>query len=107
MHNSVTGFSSFADLYDSDPFFARIFKEKASNPIGDYSIHDGFLFNGVRLCIPECSFRHQIITKLHNEGHVGHDRTLQLVTSSYFWLSLHRDVERFVEKCRICQQSKG
>lgn len=37
----------------------------------------------------------------------GRDRTLQPVTSSYFWPSLQRDVERFVACCRICQQSKG
>lgn len=49
----------------------------------------------------------QIIGELHNEGHVGRDRTLQLVTTSYFWPCLRRDVERFVERCRICQQGKG
>lgn len=45
--------------------------------------------------------------ELHSEGHVGRDRTLQLVTSSYFWPTLRRDVERFVERCRTCQQAKG
>lgn len=33
--------------------------------------------------------------------------TLHLISSSYFWPSLRRDVERFVERCVICQQSKG
>lgn len=51
--------------------------------------------------------RLQIITELHSEGHVGRDRTLQLVLSSYFWPTLRRDVERYVERCRICQQAKG
>lgn len=107
MHTSVTGFASFADLYPTDPFFARIFGDAAQTVTGDYTIQDGFLFKGLRLCVPECSLRQKIITELHNEGHIGRDRTLQLVTSSYFWPSLRRDVERFVERCRICQQSKG
>lgn len=59
------------------------------------------------MCVPESSLCPQIIAELHNEGHVGRDRTLQLVTSSYFWPSLRRDVERFVERCRVSQQSKG
>lgn len=50
----------------------------------DYFVLEGFLFRGIRLCIPECSLRLQIIKELHGEGHVGRDRTLHLVTSSYF-----------------------
>lgn len=38
---------------------------------------------------------------------MGRDRTLHLVSASYFWPSLRRDVERFVERCVVCQQSKG
>ena len=73
----------------------------------EYIIHDGFLFHGVWLCIPDCSLRLQLLTELHREGHVGRDRTLQLISSSSFWPSLRRDVEKFVERCVTCQQSKG
>lgn len=38
---------------------------------------------------------------------MGRDRTLHLVTSSYFWPSLRRDAERFVARCCVCQLSKG
>lgn len=38
---------------------------------------------------------------------MGRDIILQLVTSSYFWPSLCRDVERFIARCRVCQLSKG
>lgn len=57
--------------------------------------------------MPECSLRLQLIKELHTEGHVGRDRTIQLVASSYFWPSLRRDVIHFVERCVVCQQSKG
>ena len=107
LHTTVTGFASFADLYETDPFFARVFADASQGLSTDYTIDDGFLFKGLCICVPQCSLRLQIIQELHNEGHVGRDRTLQLVSQSYFWPSLRRDVERFVERCRVCQQAKG
>lgn len=102
MHTLVTGFTTFSDLYCSDPYFSKILGDVSSRLSTEFSMHDGFLFRGNQLCIPDCSLRLQIINELHTEGHVGHDRTLQLVTSSYFCPSLHHDVGRFVEQCRLC-----
>lgn len=107
MHTTVPGFSTFAELYATDPFFARVLADVEQDLSDDYTLQDGFLFKGLRLCVPECSLRLQIIRELHCEGHVGRDRTLHLVTTSYFWPSLRKDVERFVERCRTCQQGKG
>lgn len=108
MHNSVSGFSSFGELYVTDPYFARIWAEVQNGLHKDFMLQDGFLFKGNQLCIPDCSLRLKILEELHSEGHVGRDRTLQpLVTTRYFWPSLRRDVERFVERCRACQQAKG
>ncbi|GJV56718.1 hypothetical protein Tco_1457723, partial [Tanacetum coccineum] len=45
----------------------------------DFFLHDGYLFKGNQLCIPDSSLCLQIIKELHGEGHVGRDRTLQLV----------------------------
>lgn len=82
MHTQVVGFAALADLYPSDPFFGKIFLDVLNGVRGDYTIQDGFLFKDLRLCIPDCSLRLHIISELHNEGHVGRDRTLQLVTTS-------------------------
>lgn len=94
-------------MYADDPYFGKIFAEASEGCGGDFTIHDGFLFRGLRVCVPDCSLRLKIVSELHNEGHVGRDKTLQLVTTTYFWPSIRRDVERFVERCRVCQQSKG
>ena len=32
---------------------------------------------------------------------------LQLIHDSYFWSSMRNEVEGFVERCRVCQVSKG
>ncbi|KAF8109192.1 hypothetical protein N665_0101s0022 [Sinapis alba] len=105
LHSSVPGFAAFVDLYPTDIYFGPFFEAAKEGRASEYTIHDGFLFRGTQLCIPDRSLRLQLITKLHQEGHVGRDRTLHLVSTSYFWPSLR--VERFVERCVICQQSKG
>lgn len=107
MHTSVIGFSSLAELYPTDPFFARILHDIQAGIASNFTLDDGFLFKYLRICVPECSLRLQIISELHKKGHVGRDRTLQLVSHSYFWPTLRRDVERFVAWCRVCQQAKG
>lgn len=107
MHTFVTGFASFADLYATDSYFGKILPDVQTQKRNDFSLVDGFLFKGTQLCIPSCSLRLRIIEELHKEGHIGRDRTLQLVSASYYWPSLRRDVERFVERCRSCQLAKG
>ena len=107
MQTSVTGFSSLVELYPTDVFFGRVFDEATNGVSKDFTLHDGFLFKGLCLCIPESSLRLKIIQELHNEGHVGRDRTLHLASSSYFWPSMRRDVERFVKRCTVCQLGKG
>ncbi|PKI31907.1 hypothetical protein CRG98_047702, partial [Punica granatum] len=44
--------------------------------------------------------RAHIIQQLHGEGHVGRDRTLQLVQSSYFWPTIRKEVEKYVQRCK-------
>lgn len=104
---SVTGFECLAELYPTDNFFSPIWMDLTHGVRSEYSLVDGFLFRDNRLCVPDCSLRLHIIVDLHKEGHIGRDRTLKLVSESYFWPSLRRDVERFVARCTICQQRKG
>ena len=67
----------------------------------------GFLFKGNQLCIPDYSLRLRIIQELYEEGHVGRDKMLQLIRKYYFWSSMRKEVEHFVERCQVCQVSKG
>lgn len=50
----------------------------------DYLMHNGFLFKGNQLCVSDSSLWLKIIKEFHNEGHVGWDKMLQLVSRSYF-----------------------
>ncbi|CAA7034520.1 unnamed protein product [Microthlaspi erraticum] len=104
---SITGFSILPELYPNDPYFGKIWTDAQVGVGTDFLLFDGYLFRGAQLCVPECSLRLKIILELHSEGHVGRDRTLQLVTNSYFWPTVRRDVERYVSRCVVCQAAKG
>ncbi|KAK0588384.1 hypothetical protein LWI29_000317 [Acer saccharum] len=103
----VPGFDSFRELFDSDPYFSRVIAAARTGENSEFLLVDGFLFRGNQLCIPDCSLRLQIIKESHGEGHVGRDRTLQLVKGSYFWPTIQKEVEKYVARCWICQLSKG
>ncbi|CAA7060962.1 unnamed protein product [Microthlaspi erraticum] len=107
LHVSVPGFETLPELYSLDSFFRKLWIDANEGVLSDYFVLDGFLFRGNQLCIPDCSLRLQLICELHNEGHVGRDRTLKLLAASYFWPSLRRDVEHYVARCGVCQKYKG
>ncbi|KAH7561085.1 hypothetical protein JRO89_XS10G0171200 [Xanthoceras sorbifolium] len=102
----VPGFNSFRELFDADPYFSKVIAAVRVGENSKFVLVDGFLFRGNQLCILDCSLRLHIIKEIHGEGHVGRDRTLQLVKASYFWPTIRKEVERYVEKCQICQLSK-
>lgn len=105
VHAFLLNFKVFAEIYPTDPFFGRIYRDTEQGLSDDYALHDGFLFKGLRICVPKSSLR--FVRELHNEGHISRDRTLQLVSEAYFWPSLRRDVEIFVQCYHTCQQTNG
>ena len=107
MRLDVSSFDSFRDLLVTEPYFSDIMSVVHAGEWSNFLLHDGFLHKGNQLCVLDYSLRLCIIQELHGEGHVGRDRTLQLVHDSYFLPSMRKKVEHFVERCRICQVSKG
>jgi hypothetical protein len=103
----TTGFDVFPDLYATDPSFGKITQEVRTGMRTDFLLHNGYLFRGLQLCVPDCSLRQQIVSELHNEGHFGRDKTLALIAADYYWPKLSSDVAHFVARCYVCQRSKG
>ncbi|PKI63061.1 hypothetical protein CRG98_016548 [Punica granatum] len=66
---------------------------------------DGLRVNSSK--VEAVSLRAHIIQQLQGEGHVGRDRTLQLVQSLYFWPTIRKEVEKYVQRCKVCQVSMG
>ena len=73
----------------------------------DFWLKDGFLFKGLKLCVPKCSLRELMIVEQHNLGHFGKPKTLEFLKQDYFWSRMTKDVERHVQRCQVCQKRKG
>lgn len=105
----VNGFDTFRVLYKDDPDFRDIWAACSTGFVTHFLISDGFLFRGIRLCIPTCSLRDSIILESHAgglAGHFGRDKTLHIVRESYYWPRMGKDVAQIIERCRICHIAK-
>ena len=73
-------------------------------------LHDGLFLKNNQVCIPNCLMRENLVQEKHNGGMAGHfgvDKTLGQLSHFYFWPNMKEDVQRYVNKCRICQHAKG
>lgn len=53
-------------------------------------------------------FRAMVLESLHDQmGHMGIDRTLDLVRSRFYWPKMSADVERKIKTCERCVKRKG
>ena len=105
----VVGFEIVRTIYKNDYDFGNIWKDCLSGPKTQFFIHDGYLFKGKQLCIPDCSLREAIIREAHGGGLVGHfgkDKTLILVQEKLYWPKLVQHVEKIVSKCVTCHKAK-
>jgi len=112
----VMGFEHLKDLYQTDTDFKEAF-EACQNPVLrnaspwlDYNLQEGLLFRGGQLCIPHCSMRENIVREKHSGGLVGHygnNKTLEQLGHFYYWPTMSRDVQRYVNRCKVCQLAKG
>nr|GEU59358.1 putative reverse transcriptase domain-containing protein [Tanacetum cinerariifolium] len=98
MQVDVPGLDLIRDMVIVDPYFSVVLQGVQSREKIDFVLHDGFIFKGNQLCIPNSSLHLQIIKELHGEGHVGHDLTLQLVQASYFLPTMRKEVDRYVKR---------
>jgi hypothetical protein len=54
--------------------------------------------------------RENLLKEKHSGGlvrHFSHDKTFSKLNESYFWPGMREDVKIFMDRCRICQHSKG
>ncbi|XP_076914485.1 uncharacterized protein LOC143573508 [Bidens hawaiensis] len=94
---SVLGLDVIREQLATDPYFSVVLQDVQAGQKSDFLLHDGFLFKGNQLCISDSSLRLKIIQELHGEGHVGRDRMLHLVQSSYFWPTMRKEVVYYAQ----------
>ena len=49
----------------------------------------------------------KLIQQVYAQGHFGRDKTIVMLQQRYLWPSLQKEVSKFVERCQVCQMSKG
>lgn len=59
-----------------------------------------------RPVVPE-TLRRAVFDDLHNLGHPGPRKTVQLVSERFVWPGLSRDVKNWCGECTVCQQAKS
>ena len=82
----------YPSCHDFGQIYASL-QDPSSPPSMDYCIHDGYLFRGIHLCLPNTSLREYFVRELHAgglAGHFGRDNTIAIVEDRFFWPSLKR-----------------
>jgi hypothetical protein len=77
----------------------------------DISFKDEALYYECRLCIPDdLQLKKLILEVEHNSkmaGHMGHDKTIELVRLKLFYLEMEKFIEDDVCSCPECQKNKA
>ncbi|KAI4313528.1 hypothetical protein L6164_026501 [Bauhinia variegata] len=97
-------------MYQDDPDFRKVWSATELQPSQEYYRHDGFLFKRNTLCIPQSSPQEAIIWKAHDGGLAGHfglDITMALIKENFYWPKLEREVNKHIQRCRICHLAKN
>ena len=107
--------------YEKDKHFAPILeilqnptpKPKQLAQVKNYELKDKqiYLKKGQRLVIPRIK---EIITKVLEEnhdneiaGHVGTEKTYEIISRSYFWPGMNKDIKKYIQTCESCQRNKS
>ena len=105
-HNDLT---AMIDDYINDEDFASIMAAIFNDlPHEPYSLKDGFLLHGSRLCITK-NLRDKVMHESHvppYAGHRGIQATTQAIETYFYWSSMQKDIHDYVEKCMVRQKVK-
>jgi len=70
----------------------------------------GFLRCDNRMYVPDDANLHLQVLQYHHDhvlaGHLGQNKTLELIRRHYTWPNIRDDVQKFCKSCIICMQSK-
>ena len=103
-------FDNIKEIYKDDIDFSLIYQECLKGGHKGFFIHDGFLFKGKRLCVPQGSLRQSLLREAHEGGLMGHfgvAKTLDTLHEHFFWPHMCKSVHIFCDKCIACRKAKS
>lgn len=76
--------------------------------VANYSIRDGLLQWKGKVVIPKTGvdIQRQLLLEYHSSaigGHVGVNRTFRRIATGFYWPSMKKDVQHFVQNNTVCQ----
>ena len=95
-----------SELQDNDKE-AKLFRSSAGLPEGWENVEEMLQYQELPY-IPAI-IRSEVISCYRNDpliGHFGINKTKELVAPKYYWPSLRKDVESYVQGCNVCLASK-
>ena len=110
LDSRILGFQSMKELYSEDPEFSTIIDSCKHGIQGTYSVQNGFLFKGNRLCVPKSSFRELLIREAHGGGLAGHfgvNKTLEILQEHFYLPKMSGDIHAIILRCATCQRVKS
>ena len=76
-----------------------------------YTVRDGLVYCGQQLYVPHhIELRLRLLREAHDvpvAGHLGVTKTAELLSRSFYWPGMHRDVKKYIATCLSCQQNKA
>ncbi|KAF4546986.1 Transposon Tf2-5 polyprotein-like protein 3 [Elsinoe fawcettii] len=101
-------------LQGQDPDVLKLRSQAGSNSQARdsrWKVVDNLLFHNDALCIPRDSALRAQLLRMHHDGvyagHFGKYKTFNLISRKYFWDSMRKDVEQYVQTCAVCQRRKA
>ena len=99
------------ELQGTDPKLVELMKQIQQGAETPYTIQDGVLMMGNRLCVPDKEdLRKEILDEAHNAPYNMYPGTTKMYNTlkqNYWWPGLKKDVASFVSRCLTCQQVKA
>ncbi len=96
--------------YQQDPICAAILQEPERHRYRTFTVRDGVIYKEKQIYIPnDKHIKTQLLTEAHDvpvSGHVGVTKTIDLLTRTYYWPNMHKEVKQYVTSCLPCQANK-
>ena len=93
------------------PQLTRIREQVQQGANTSFSLQEGVLVIGERLCVPNVdNLRREILDEAHNAPYAMHPGTTKMyrtLRQHYWWPKMKTDVADFVSTCLTCQQVKA
>ena len=106
----MLGFEYVKDMYANDVDFSNVYMACDKTSFEKFYKHDGYLFRGNKLCVPNCSMLELLVREAHGGGlmrHFGVRTTLEILHEHLFWPKIKKDVIRICGRCITCRKAKS